>query len=189
MNKAKFIFLLVYVLSHTICLAQNNTIVVAQKNVYVTFSVFQADRYPLFFATIVQEDSINIKVNNIDSLVSDLYSSKYYVPTTISAFQKSYEILFGGSERVYDICSLFISDFNEKCNIFQCENDFILNTGERVSVNYVGLYGVFLNLDRKYKSKCYSSLGVQRKDIPDNILVPISIIDYYKPNFRINLVN
>lgn len=174
------------ILSQTICLAQNNTLLHAQKAVYVEFGVYQKGRYPIFFAAVTQDDSINIKLNNIDSLIASVYSSyNYYVPMSTNAFQKSYEILFGRSEEVYNICSLYISEFGEKCNRFRCEKKLLLNTGEVVYVHCVGLYGIFLKMDSKYKSLCDTSLGLPEKNIPDNILVPVSVIDYYKPDFNI----
>lgn len=186
--KKILIIVLLSILSAALCRAQNcNSNLFGAKYTYVEFVISRDQEYPISFAAVTKTDSIKVKFCNVKAFIASIYSTCDNVPISNTAYQKGYELVFGKTEQIYDMCSLFISDFIDNLNLLHQKTEIILDTGELVRIKYFDVFGIFLKLEEKFKSVTVTSIGLAEEDIPNNTIIPISIVDYYSPICKLHL--
>lgn len=179
----RILFFLYFVLSVTLGHAQNNSPkLFGDIYTYIEFFVLKPKAYPIVFAAACKKDSICVDLSNIDTFAESVYSSCIKIPISNYAWHYGYELIFGKTEQVYNNCSLFISDFNNKFTKAHQTGSVMLFSGEKVVFNYVTIMGIFLKLDEKLLPDNFSStsIGMPNDNIKRNIAIPISIVDYYR---------
>ncbi len=168
--------------------AQNyNSSLFAGDYTYIEFIVSKKDRYPIVFAAITNKDSIKINLSNVDAFVASVFSSCENSSISDDAYHKTFEMIYGKSEQIFNSCSLFISDFNNKFKKLENISKVTLLTGERVSISYFNIIGVFFRLGQDFLPETFTSIGLPIENTPPNTVIPISIADSYcTRNFSID---
>lgn len=177
----RLLVLICFLLSTTFGRAQKTyTSLYTGTYTYVEFTIRIKDQgYPIVFATIIDNDSIYTNQSNIELFLKSLYSINPFVPISNSAYQKAYMLAFGHESNTYNKCSLFISEFNSELLEKKHYKEFTLLTGEKVSCSYITLNGIFMVVDKEsFWAETLNSLGVSDPTVVNNIVIPISIVDY-----------
>ena len=181
------IFIL-FMLSVIKCHAQHNKpILFGGDYTYIEFVISKKNIYPMCFAVITNNDTIKVDTSNVDAFTTSVFSSCKNSPISDNAYYKAFEMIYGKKEQVFNSCLLFISDFNNKLNRLKCTLNMTLTTGECVSIRYFNIIGVFLRLGDDFLPETLTSIGLPEKNIPKDMVIPISVADYYrtKKNFLI----
>ena len=182
----RFIMIILLNLSMALSHAQNvNDKLFGGDFTYIEFVVSKPHQYPVVFAAMTRQDTIKINKSNLDTFITSIYSVCKNTTVTDNAYHKGFEIVFGKSEQIFNCCSLFISDFNENFNRLKKTVTIELQTGEKIIIRYFYITGIFLKLDENFYSETVSSIGLSTSKLKKTVIVPISIVGYYRKNHKL----
>ena len=157
---------------------------------YIEFVATKPHQYPVCFAALSTKDTIKIDRSNLKAFIKSIYSTCVYTPISDMAYWKAFERVFGRSQRTYDCCTFFICNFNENSKRQEKSVTIKLLTGEKITITYLRITGIFLSLDETFSPETISSIGPSADECGEgNFIVPISMVDYCPVNQNFLLID
>ena len=187
----RFITFFLLILSMASSRAQNvNDKLFGGEYTYIDFVATKPHQYPVFFAALSSKDTIKIDRSNLKAFIKSIYSTCVYTPTSEFAYWKAFERVFGRSMRTYNCCTFFLCDFNENSKRHGQTMTIKLLTGEKITITYLRITGIFLSLDETFSSETITSIGPSADECGGgNFIVPISMVDYCPVNQNFLLID
>lgn len=198
MKKSLFIILCMLCRSFIICTAQHTSSRAQNVNdklfggeyTYIEFVATKPHQYPVCFAALSTKDTIKIDRSNLKAFIKSIYSTCVYTPISDMAYQKAFELVFGRSMRTYNCCTFFLCDFNQNSKRQEKSVTIKLLTGEKITITYLRITGIFLSLDETFNPETIISIGPSAAECGGgNFIVPISMIDYCPVNQNFLLID
>ena len=187
----RFITIFLLILNMASSRAQNvNDKLFGGEYIYIEFVATKPHQYPVCFAALSTKDTIKIDRSNLKAFIKSIYSTCVYTPISDMAYWKAFERVFGRSQRTYDCCTFFICNFNENSKRQEKSVTIKLLTGEKITITYLRITGIFLSLDETFSPETISSIGPSADECGEgNFIVPISMVDYCPVNQNFLLID
>ena len=142
------------------------------------------------FDTIINNDTIEVDISDINSFIKSLFSQTYYIPISESAYQRGFDILFGTNKNNLDCGRYLINELGNQIEEVQRQGIIKLLNGDYVLYKYAEIRAGFVELDKNSEWKyVLSSIGIEDSSIIQRIAVPITIICTNKKNTELYIKN
>ena len=174
--------LLVFVLSfvHISIYGQISEMEFVAKNAYyISIDVNSTQNYPIMFDIILdRNDSLLVDTSSKQNFINGVLQNSIYVPRCWSS--DVFIRLYGDTG--VDIRSRFSNMLCDEMEKNGRKETIKLASGEMVSISYIALKGVFIQLDREVSFSC----GLDQRDNPkvNEPCIPLAITEY---DFTCNL--
>ena len=187
----RFITIFLLILNMASSRAQNvNDKLFGGEYTYIEFVATKPHQYPVCFAALSTKDTIKIDRSNLKAFIKSIYSTCVYTPISDMAYRKGFELVFGKSMRTYNCCTFFLCDFYENSKRHGQTMTIKLLTGEKITITYLRITGIFLSLDETFSPETISSIGPSADECGEgNFIVPISMVDYCPVNQNFLLID
>ena len=187
----RFITFFLLILSMASSRAQNvNDKLFGGEYTYIEFVATKPHQYPVCFAALSTKDTIKIDRSNLKAFIKSIYSTCVYTPISDMAYWKGFELVFGKSMRTYNCCTFFLGDFYENSKRHGQTMTIKLLTGEKITITYLRITGIFLSLDETFNPETIISIGPSAAECGGgNFIVPISMDDYCPVNQNFLLID
>lgn len=187
----RFITIFLLILSMASSRAQNvNDKLFGGEYTYIEFAATKSHQYPVFFAALSTKDTIKIDRSYLEAFIKSIYSTCVYTPVSDMAYRKGFELVFGRSMRTYNCCTFFLCDFYENSKRHGQTMTIKLLTGEKITITYLRITGIFLSLDETFNPETIISIGPSAAECGGgNFIVPISMVDYCPVNQKFLLID
>ena len=179
-NMARIVLFLLFAIAvNTYSFSQEITLF-PKECLYLKIDIDKPNAYPTVFDAIMDvKDTISINLASKDTFISSILDeSTNYVPTSWSAFGSHLFDVYGVKKETEECARAFSEDFDKEWTGLKSEKSFQLSSGEKVTISYFLIRGVFLKTP-----KATDSLGLSAKDYPqiENSCMPVAVTQYCKP--------
>lgn len=185
----KTTLIIFFLFCQNVCLAQNRDYsLFCGDYTFISFMWSKTNAWPVYFNTVVKQDTIYADITNLDTFAKSVYSVNPYVPVYDNPYQSAINIMCGKSYETYGFGLELLNKFTDEFNETAKEGKIKILTGGYIYYKYADLKAIFIELDKLRDWRHLSSNEIRDSSIVNRMVLPISIINCTTKNNKIRFV-